>query len=134
MSEDPFRDFTAWGRTLERLEQLTREGELDGCQDALLDMMRSQNWRLREAALEAARRVREPSQDLVSQVCGIMANEGLYYQVRVLAAETLGVCLERLRDQAGVRREIRAQMHELLAGIDVPVVHRAVRRILPTVE
>lgn len=140
MHRDVFGNLREWGRVLERLEALTRSEELDAHQDALVTLLRYRgNWRLREAALEAAASVRCPGEPLVRQVCRIMMDEGLYYQVRVLAAEALGACLERIAESSDtpcvrIRREARERMHALLDAQDVPVLHQAVRRMLPNVE
>jgi hypothetical protein len=140
MYQDVFGNLTEWGRVLERLDELTRTGELDQHQDALVALLRYRdNWRLREAALESVRRIRRPSEALVRQVCSIMRNEGLYFQVRILAAEALGSCLDRLADCSEgpaiqLCRDVRDEMQALLKTHDVPVLHQAVRKILPKVE
>ncbi len=140
MHQDVLGNLMEWGRVLERLDELTRTGELERHQDALITLMRYRdNWRLREAALESVRSLRRPSEALVRQVCRIMMNEGLYFEVRVLAAEALGSCLDRLSEHSeglavALRREVRDQMHALLDTRDEPVVHQAVRRILPKIE
>jgi hypothetical protein len=140
MRQDVFGSFTDWGHVLERLAELARSGELEQHQDALLTMLRyDMNWRLREAALESIKTLRHPSPALMRQVWRIVANPGLYFQVRVLAAEAFGVCLDHLQDvreepAVQLRRDARKQLHELLDVQDVPVLHQAVRRILPRIE
>lgn len=140
MDPGEFGNLTEWGRVLEQLDELTRSGELDGHQDGLTALLRYRgNWRLREAALECVRSIRRPSEPLVRQVCSIMTDTGLYHQVRVLAAEALGACLDRPGEDSrspGIRTcsEVREQMRALLNSQDVPVLHQAVRRILPKID
>ena len=126
-----------WDCVLERLEELTRSGQIDDCQEALVALLRyPDNWRLREAALEAAATVVRPTAALVRQLCRLTVDERLYFQARVLAAEALGAALARLQgsDEAEadeLLREAREQMQALLRGHGVPVLHQAVRRSLP---
>jgi hypothetical protein len=133
-------DLQDWGHVLERLEELGRSGQLEQHQEVLIGLLRrDDNWRLREAALESVQAIRQPTEPLVREVSGIMMNRGLYFQARVLAAEALGACLKRLADSSGsaamrIRHDVREQMHALLASHDVPLLHQAVRRILPNVE
>ena len=129
-----------WGRVLEQLGELTRSGDIERHQDELLALLQcSDNWRLREAALETVPAVQHPGEPLVREVCSIMLNEGLYFQARVLAAEVLDVALDRLAERSEtevmkLRRDIRDHMHALLSSQAVPVLHQAARRILPKVE
>lgn len=140
MRQDVFGSLREWGHVLERLAELTRGGQLDHHQDALLTLLRyDANWRLREAALESIKTIRQPSPPLIRQVWRIVADPELYFQVRVLAAEAFGVCLDRLQEARGesdvdLRRSAREQIHMLLDTHDVPVLHQAVQRILPKIE
>lgn len=129
-----------WGRVLEELHHLRRDRILDRHESELLRLLRFRdNWRLREAALEALREVREPTEPLVEEACRIMMDDGLYHHVRVLAAEALAVLDERLTTSreprfAALRQQIRQQMQELLGTQQPPVLHQAVRRILPSMR
>jgi hypothetical protein len=140
MHQNIFGNLTEWGHVLERIEELIRSGQIEEHQDALVMLLRYRdNWRVREAALESVRHLKQPTDTLVRQVCSIMTNEELYFQVRVLAAEALGSCLDRLATSSKpptdrLRQEVREQMHGLLDTHDVPVLHQAVRRILPKIE
>jgi hypothetical protein len=140
MRQDVFGNLEDWGHVLERLAEFTRNGEIEGHQDSLIVLLRyPDNWRLREAALESVPAIRRPTAPLVREICGIVLNDGLYFQVRVLAAEALSAVLDRLAERSpdaatGLRREIREQMHTLLNSQDVPVLHQAARRILPKIE
>lgn len=140
MPQNVFGSFAEWGRVLERLDELTRDGRIDEHQDELAVLLRYRdNWRLREAALESIRAIRRPCDALIREVCDVLMNEGLYYQVRVLAAEALTAALDRLTDRAEgaviqLRRDIRDRMHALLDSGQPPVIHQAARRVLPRIE
>lgn len=129
-----------WGRVLEELAHLRRDRIVDQYQNELLRLLRYQdNWRMRETALEVLREVQKPSEPLVEETCRIMMNEGLYYHARVLAAEALAAMGERLATNreprsAELRQQVSKQMQELLDSQQPPVLHQAVRRILPSMK
>lgn len=140
MQKDDFGNLEEWGRVLSQLEQLGQDQRLDEHQDGLVRLLRCpDNWRLREAALESVRNVKQPTETLVTAVLQILTNEDLYYEVRVLAAEALAALLPAARtNREGRNRamEQRAleQMHALLNAAHPPVLHQAVQRVLPTIE
>jgi hypothetical protein len=140
MQRDDFGNLEEWGRVLTRLEQLTRDGGLDAHQPGLVRLLRyPDNWRLREAALEACRTLRDPTEPLVSAVLRIMIDGGLYHEVRVLAAEALTQLLPATRRSAlgrnrALEGQVIEQMHALLDAPHPPVLHQAIRRVLPTIE
>lgn len=140
MHKDGFGNLEEWGRVLTQLEQLRQDRRLDEHQDGLVRLLRyPDNWRLREAALEFARDVRQPTEPLVTAVLQILTNEDLYYEVRVLAAEALAALLPAAwtgRDGRNRELEQRAleHMHALLDATHPPVLHQAVQRVLPTIE
>jgi hypothetical protein len=139
MSERALGNLEQWGHLLERLEAWRRSGRLDRHQDEILWLLRyPDNWRLREAALEAMKDLQTPQVDLIRAACSIMMDERLYYQVRVLAAEALARALAAKASAGGAAlsqaREVREQMHALLDAHQPPVMHQALRRILPTLE
>jgi hypothetical protein len=140
MQKDDFGNLAEWGRVLNQLAQLTRDGTIDEHQAGLVRLLHYQdNWRLREAALEAIRHVRRPGEPLVTAVLELMTDEHLYHELRVLAAEALASLVAAGRAVgAGRNRELEqavlTQMHALLDAPHPPVLHQAVRRILPTIE
>lgn len=140
MEQDGFGNLEDWSRVTEQLAELSRVGRLEEYQDAVAALLRHRgNWRLREAALESIPTIRHPTENLIREVCGVMMDEHLYYEARVLAAEALGAMLERCAEDAQtgalpLREEVREQMHALLNSREVPVIHQALRRILPKVE
>lgn len=134
MQDHDFGNLEEWGRVLAQLEQLRRDQLLDEHQDGLVRLLRyPDNWRLREAALEFVRNIKQPTEALVSAVLQILTNEELYYEVRVLAAEALVTLLPAAPNRALEQRAVE-QMHALLDATHPPVLHQAVQRVLPTVE
>lgn len=140
MDRDIFGNLEDWGRVLEQLAELSHAGQIEPHQESLARLLRYQgNWRLREAALEAIPAIRRPTANLIREVCNVMMDDGLYFQVRVLAAEALGAMVDRAEDRAEAgspqpRQQVREQMHALLNSHQPPVIHQAARRILPKVE
>lgn len=140
MPKDEFGNLEEWGRVLSQLARLARDQELDQHQDGLVRLLRySDNWRLREAALEAAGNVKCPSEALTSEVLRIMANERLYHEVRVLAAEALARLIVAMRATDAARhrtleQQVVDQMHALLDSPHPPILRQAVQRVLPTIE
>ena len=140
MQRDDFGNLEEWGRVLSLVEGLTRDGRLEAQQAGLVRLLRyPDNWRLREAALESCRTLREPTEPLVSAVLRIMMDEGLYHEVRVLAAEALAQLVPATRRSSlgrnrALEGQVAEQMHALLDSPHPPVLHQAARRVLPTVE
>ncbi|GMV04597.1 MAG: hypothetical protein AMXMBFR53_08770 [Gemmatimonadota bacterium] len=91
MSHDPFGNLEDWGRVLATLEKATEEGRLDEVQPGLIRLLRYRdNWRIREHTLNAARRVENPSDALVSAVLDVLLDETTFVDARILAAKALG--------------------------------------------
>lgn len=98
MTSDPFGNLRDWGPVLDTLEELARNGNLDKCQDGLVRILRYPgNWRLREEALKHIPRIASPTRALMEQVLHIVADDNLYFEVRILAARALVSLLERHR-------------------------------------
>lgn len=140
MGRNVFGNLEEWGRVLEQLGELARTGSLDEHQEALAELLRyPDNWRLREAALETVPLLSHPSDALVREISAILLDEGLYHQVRVLAAEALAAALDRRADhprenRGGLRRTVREQLNTLLSCPAAPLLHQAARRVLPRVQ
>jgi len=140
MPRDDFGNLEEWGRVLSQLSQLEHDRTLDEHQDGLVRLLRyPDNWRLREAALEAVGNVKCPSEVLISEVLRIMASDQLYHEVRVLAAEALVRLVEAARvskdgRNRALEQQVVDQMHALLDSPHPPVLHQAIQRALPTVE
>ncbi len=139
MKSDRLGNLEQWGRALEQLDEWKQAGQLDGHQDDLLWLLRFRgNWRLREAALEMMSSLQAPDPALIRQACDIMTDEGLYHEVRILAAEAVTALLSSERPPGppvgSLAGEIRERMHALLESVQAPVMHLALRRLLPRIE
>ncbi len=98
MTADPFGNLRDWGPVLDTLEQLFQNGRLDDCQPGLIRILRYQgNWRLREEALKRVVRIARPGRPLIDQVMHIVADDNLYYEVRILGARALVALMAQYR-------------------------------------
>jgi hypothetical protein len=98
VEQDPFGNLGDWGRVLGVLERLTHDGELEGCQPGLVRILRYKgNWRLREEVLTRVGTIQTPSDELVLQVLNIVADDNVYFDARILAAEALRQIMQNAR-------------------------------------
>lgn len=90
MTPDPFGNLRDWGPVLETLEELAQSGRLDECQAGLVRILRYPgNWRLREEALKHIPGIARPDRPLMEQVLHLVADDNLYFEVRILAARAM---------------------------------------------
>ena len=131
-----FGNLKDWGIVLDKLEALSKNGELNNNQRELIRLLRfNQNWRLREAAIESLIAVETPEPDLFREVFSLMMRNDLYYDVRILAAdglEKLTINSVRGKRFAGghlkeIIAEIMGGMEDLLASPEPPKFHDAIR-------
>jgi hypothetical protein len=139
MDCDIFGNFREWGQVPEQLTALREAGKLDEHQEGLVRMLRYRdNWRLREMALQAVGGLTTPSQEIVSEVLAITVDEELYYEVRILASQTLAGLLARkdvdfAGDRCAVLRHVVEAMQRILAAPGIPALHNALRTCLATI-
>lgn len=131
MNGDIFGNLREWGHIPEQLTELAQSGSLNDHQKGLTRLLRYRhNWRLRELALESVKHLRSPTDELLVAVLGILADNRLYYQVRMLAASVLGEWLRSSDGSAPQRFEIARGIEERLTRIrelpEPPVLHEAV--------
>jgi hypothetical protein len=136
MSTDVFGNLQDWGCVLDRIAELRRSRKLDGHQEGLNRLLRYRdNWRLREAALEAAKEVSSPTDALLSQVLAVMMDEGVYWQARALAADALSQLVQKSGKIPAVNASrVAEKMNQLLDTPQAPVFHESIRRSLQAVE
>jgi len=140
MSGDVFGNLREWGHVPEQLERLTKAGALDDHQEGLIRLLRYRdNWRLREMALEAVPHLRSPDDRMISEVLGVVLDNGLYCEVRMLAARSLSALLTG--NAAHYRREGRTvlcgviqKIRMLLGSPQPPVMHTALRECLAAID
>ncbi len=129
-----------WGKVLEGLQEWRKERVLDQHASELVRLLRCRdNWRLREQALEAVAELSSCHQDLLEAVLDILVDETLYHEVRVLAAEALRALLAREAPRAAgetarIQPGTLERMRRLLESPQPPILHQAIRRVLPTIE
>lgn len=138
-----FGNLKDWSIVLDKLEELSKNGELHYHQKELIRVLRfDQNWRLREAAIESLAVVENPEFDLFGEVFSLMMRNDLYYDVRILAADGLDklmvnvvrnktVDIDRLKE---VVSEILEGMEGLLASPEPPKFHDAIRHSIKKIK
>lgn len=139
MNGDIFGNLREWGHIPEQLAELAQAGELDDDQEGLIRLLRYRhNWRLREMALESIEHLRSPTRRLLSEVLDILTDEGVYCEVRMLAASVLAGWLRRtdISDPKSFRiaRRIMEQLTGIVESPQPPVLHEAVRYVLAAVQ
>jgi len=114
--QDPFGDLSDWGRVLEILEEMTADSQLDMCQPGLVRILRYKgNWRLREEVLKRMGGIEAPSTELIDQTLRVLADDNIYYDARVLAANALMQMLGRV--QNGLDRNINLLVRQATARL-----------------
>ncbi len=132
MQPDPFGNLKDWGPVLELINKLADEDNLSECQHGLTRILRYRdNWRLREEVLKQIGKMENPDDALVRQVLNIIADEKLYYEVRILAIETM---LELLKNGANsfatpVDTEILKTVENLLSSQHPPIFEPGLQRL-----
>jgi len=90
MKNDPFGNLMDWGPVMDTLEDLANNGDLAQCQPGLVRILRYKgNWRLREEVLKRIGEIQAPSDELVEKVIAILDDDNLYYDVRIIAGNSL---------------------------------------------
>jgi hypothetical protein len=132
MQPDPFGNLRDWGAVLELICQLSDEGKLSECQPGLIRILRYRdNWRLREEVLNRIGKINKPDNTLVLQVLDVITDENLYYEVRILACETM---MEFLKNGANafeteVKKEMRQTVGNLLSSQHPPIFEQALKKL-----
>jgi len=99
MKHDPFGNLSDWRPVLELIDELADSGKLGPCQPGLIRILRHKgNWRLREAVLMRVGEIEAPSSELVLEVLSVLADDNIYYDVRILAGDALTQLLKNVRD------------------------------------
>ncbi len=136
MENMSFGNLKDWSIVLDKLEELSKKGELHYHQKELIRILRfDQNWRLREAAIESLAVVENPGFELFGEVFSLMMRNDLYYDVRILAADGLDkmmvkVACNKTVDTGRLKEtvsEILEGMEDLLASPEPPKFHNAIR-------
>ena len=132
MQPDPFGNLKDWGPVLERIYKLADDGNLQECQPGLTRILRYRdNWKLREETLSRIGRINSPDDALVRQVLNISADENLYYEVRILACETM---MEFLKNSANtfdtaIKTEMLKTVENLLSSPQPPIFEPVLKKL-----
>jgi hypothetical protein len=135
MNSDVFGNLREWGHIPEQVQSLRDSGRLSEHQEELVRMLRyPHNWRLRELALHVVQELDEPSDQILLCVADILADEGVYYEMRVLAANALRALVPEMRSQPsdGPSRpwaEITRRVKSLLQATHEPVLDDAIHGV-----
>ena len=118
MSGDIFGNLREWGEVPEQLWQLSESGSVSEHEAGLVRILRyRENWRLREMVLRVLDDLESPSDRVLSAVLDILADETLYREVRVLAAEKLAHLVgKRLQE---VDKQYSAEVHEVIRRVEL---------------
>lgn len=132
MKSDPFGNLRDWGPVLERVCTMADNGTLSECQHGLTRILRYRdNWRLREETLKRIGMIDNPEEALVRQVLTIIADEQLYYEVRILACETMEEFLKNSRDSVStaVETELLETIDNVLSTQQPPIFEPALKKL-----
>lgn len=127
MKDHIFGNLIDWGSTLDTLHLLRDSATLDDHQDELIRLLRyDKNWRLREAAVEAAVTLRKPSIEMVNQIVQLIKRDDLYYNIRIMATEVLSTLLPVIMENKALNKNlvrvfITEANHEVSALLSSPV-------------
>jgi aryl carrier-like protein len=136
MGNSLFGNLTDWGSVMEKLQKLSDNRELGQYQDELIRLLRfDQNWRLREAAVEAVPLVENPKLDLARELVSLITRKDLYFDVRILASHSLGKLADIIHNNRAVDKdilkqffmEIKTTLESLLASPEPPKFHEALQ-------
>ena len=140
MTDDIFGNLREWGHVPDQLAQLAEAGALDDHQEGLIRLLRYRdNWRLREMALEVVPHLRSPDDRVISEVRSVVLDDGLYCEVRMLAAKSLSALLTEnaahyRRDGRTVLCGVIQRIRMLLESPHPPVMHEALRECLAVLD
>jgi hypothetical protein len=127
MKDQIFGNLLDWGSTLDTLHLLRDSATLDDHQEELIRLLRyDKNWRLREAAVEAAVTLRKPSIEMVNQIVQLIKRDDLYYNIRIMATEVLSTLLPVIMENKELNKNlvrvfINEANHEVSALLSSPV-------------
>jgi len=126
MKNQIFGNLTDWANALDTLHLLRDSATLDDHQKELVRLLGYDgNWRLREAAVEAAATLKRPGIETVGQIVALIKRDDLYYNIRILASEALSVLIPMIMEnkeinKALVRLFINEAHHEVSALLCSP--------------
>lgn len=134
MQSDIFGNLMEWGDVLEMLERLRDSNSLDEHQAGLVRILRyPRNWRLREAALGAIRKVKQPTEELLKETLSIALNEEVYIEARKMAVDALADLMIkdrriRSKNEITARSRVLEKMESLMGDTQSPLLRERIER------
>jgi len=134
MQSDIFGNLMEWGDVLEKLERLRDSDSLDEHQAGLVRILRyPRNWRLREAALGAIRKVKQPTEELLKEALNIVLNEEVYIEARTMAVDVLADLMIkdrriRSKNEITARSRVLEKMESLMGETQSPLLRERTER------
>ena len=134
MQSDIFGNLMEWGDVLEKLERLRDSDSLDEHQAGLVRILRyPRNWRLREAALGAIRKVKQPTEELLKETLNIVLNEEVYIEARTMAVDVLADLMIkdrriRSKNEITARSRVLEKMESLMGDTQSPLLRERTER------
>ncbi|HPA15931.1 MAG TPA: hypothetical protein PKV75_11780 [Desulfobacterales bacterium] len=132
MKHDPFGSLSNWGKVLDLLEELANNNQLASCQTGLIRILRYKgHWRLREEVLKRIGRIQAPSNELIDQLLSILADDNIYYDVRILAGNAMIQLLKSVRNSfcGEINKEIRKVVEKLKRTPQPPFLEETLDRL-----
>lgn len=131
MQPDPFGNLKDWGPVLELICQAADDKSLNECQPGLTRILAyKDNWRLREETLRRIGAIGNPSEALTRQVQNIITNDNLYYEVRILACQSMAEWLKNdITFDAAMRASLSQAVSGLLATPQPPIFQEALQKL-----
>ena len=132
MQSDIFGNLMEWGDVLEKLERLGDSDSLDEHQAGLVRILRyPRNWRLREAALGAIRKVKQPTEELLKETLNIVLNEEVYIEARTMAVDALADLMIkdrriRSKNEITTRSRVLQNMESLMGNTHSPLLRERI--------
>ena len=132
MKQDPFGNLTDWGAVLDIFDELADNGKLEECQPGLIRILKYKgNWRLREDVLKRVGEIQNPSDQLICQILSILDDDNTYYDVRILASDTLIQMLKNVQDgfDDGINLSVRKVTERLRTTPHPPIFDNALKKL-----
>jgi len=132
MKQDPFGNLTDWGAVLDIFDELADNGKLEECQPGLIRILKYKgNWRLREEVLKRVGEIQNPSDQLICQILSILDDDNTYYDVRILASDTLIQILKNVQDgfDDGINLSVRKVTERLRTTPHPPIFDNALKKL-----
>lgn len=132
MKQDPFGNLTGWGAVLDIFDELADNGKLEECQPGLIRILKYKgNWRLREDVLKRVGEIQNPSDQLICQILSILDDDNTYYDVRILASDSLIQMLKNVQDgfDDGINLSVRKVTERLRTTPHPPIFDNALKKL-----